>query len=112
MAPACWGLPGSRSDMPAEPAQDRAGASRHEGGMRPVQDGTTRNGAAARAAAADGAAMAGEAHPRWHRVVLKLSGHAFAGGHELGISPDAVRHTAKDVSAAGQEGIQVAAVAR
>src|SRR5260370_18162737 len=110
MAPACWGLLGSRSDRPAEPAQDRAGASRDEGGMGPVEDGTTRNGAAARAAAADGAAMAGEAHPSWHRVVLKLSGQAFAGGEQLGISPDAVVHIAKEVSAAAQEGIQVAAV--
>ena len=81
--------------------------------MRPVQDGTTsRNGAAASGrratAATDGAAVAGEAHPSWHRVVLKLSGQAFAGGEPLGISPDAVVHIAKEVSAAAQEGIQVA----
>src|SRR6516225_10106745 len=77
--------------------------------MRPVQDGTTRrNGATS--AATDGAAVAEEAHPSWHRVVLKLSGQAFAGGEPLGISPDAVVHIAKEVSAAAQEGIQVAAV--
>ena len=90
-------------------------ASQDEGGMRPVQDGTTsRNGAATSGrrstAPADGAAMAGEAHPGWHRVVLKLSGQAFAGGEPLGISPDAVVHIAEEVSAAAQEGIQVAAV--
>jgi uridylate kinase len=77
--------------------------------MRPVQDGTTRrNGATT--AQADGAARAGEVHPSWHRVVLKLSGQAFAGCEPLGISPDAVVHIAKEVSAAAQEGIQVAAV--
>src|SRR5258707_1846639 len=77
--------------------------------MRPVKDGTTRrNGATP--AAADGAAMAGEARPSWHRVVLKLSGEAFDGGAALGTSPDAVVHIAKEVSAAAQEGIQVAAV--
>ena len=77
--------------------------------MRPVQDGTTRrNGATT--APADGAATAGEAHPSWHRVVLKLSGQAFAGCEPLGISPDAVVHIAREVSAAAQEGIQVAAV--
>jgi uridylate kinase len=83
--------------------------------MRPVQDGTTsRNGAAMSGrrstAAADGVAMPEEAHPTWHRVVLKLSGQAFAGGESLGISPDAVVHIAREVSAAAQEGIQVAAV--
>ncbi|HTZ29050.1 MAG TPA: UMP kinase, partial [Streptosporangiaceae bacterium] len=61
-----------------------------------------------RAAAA--ASVPGEAHPSWHRVVLKLSGEAFAGGEPLGISPDAVVHIAKEVSAAAREGIQVAAV--
>jgi len=71
---------------------------------------------AARAAAASemtspsDASVAGEAHPSWHRVVLKLSGQAFAGGEALGISPDAVVHIAKEVSAAAREGIQVAAV--
>jgi uridylate kinase len=76
-----------------------------------VQDGSTsRNGAAARTAAADGAATAEPVHPAWRRVVLKLSGQAFAGGESLGISPDAVVHIAKEVLAAAQEGIQVAAV--
>jgi uridylate kinase len=74
-----------------------------------VQNGiTSRDGATA--ATADGGAVAGEAHLRWHRVVLKLSGQAFAGGEPLGISPDAVVHIAREVSAAAREGIQVAAV--
>jgi len=91
-----------------------------------VQEGTasTSNGAAALAGAAEGraaaaaglAAAAGgvtvpaEAHSSWHRVVLKLSGEAFAGGEPLGISPDAVVHIAKEISAAARDGIQVAAV--
>ena len=66
-------------------------------------------GAVLRAAAGD-ISVPGEAHPPWHRVVLKLSGEAFAGGEPLGISPDAVVHIAKEVSAASREGIQVAAV--
>src|SRR6202167_2875182 len=82
--------------------------------MRPVQEGPTRPAkgtAAASAVAAAGQMSApGEAHPSWYRVVLKLSGEAFAGGEPLGISPDAVIHIAREVSAAAREGIQVAAV--
>jgi uridylate kinase len=57
---------------------------------------------------ADGAAEA--LHPRWHRVVLKLSGEAFAGDEPLGISPDAVANIAAEVVSAVKEGVQVAAV--
>jgi len=42
--------------------------------------------------------------------VLKLSGEAFAGAEPLGISPDAVMHIAREITAAALEGIQVAAV--
>src|SRR5258708_28844330 len=102
-------MAGSSRERPAQPAQAGAGGPPSPRKDAPVQDGTTRrNGATT--AAADGAAMAGEAHPSWHRVVLKLSGEAFAGGDPLGISPDAVVHIAKEVSAAAQEGIQGAAV--
>jgi uridylate kinase len=83
-------------------------------------DGRTVNGTAvpAGAVAVDRAtagetAVAGRAHPAdrgWHRVVLKLSGQAFAGGEPLGISPGAVIHIAQEISAAAGEGIQVAAV--
>ncbi len=77
-----------------------------------VANGTSVDGAGAavREATASGAAEGGQAHPRWHRVVLKLSGEAFAGGEPLGISPDVVVHIAKEISAAAREGIQVAAV--
>src|SRR6266478_3611064 len=48
----------------------------------------------------------------WHRVVLKLSGEAFAGGHgeRLGIDPDVVLHVAREIRDALQLGVQVAAV--
>jgi uridylate kinase len=49
-------------------------------------------------------------HPRWKRVVLKLSGEAFAGTEPLGISPDAVAHIATEVVSAVKEGVEVAAV--
>jgi uridylate kinase len=88
--------------------------------MRLVQDSTTHqddvaadgrgwtDAAAGPAPAAQ--ARAGPARRGWGRVVLKLSGQAFAGGEPLGISPDAVIHIAKEISAAAREGIQVAAV--
>ncbi|MGA3151320.1 MAG: UMP kinase [Streptosporangiaceae bacterium] len=53
---------------------------------------------------------AGDTHGSWRRVVLKLSGEAFAGGETLGIDPDVVIRIAKEITAAASEGIQVAAV--
>jgi uridylate kinase len=55
-------------------------------------------------------AVPAEARPSWRRVVLKLSGEAFAGGEPLGISPDVVIHVAKEITAAAREGFQIAAV--
>src|ERR1035438_2032166 len=52
----------------------------------------------------------GKAHHRWRRVVVKLSGEAFAGDEALGISPDVVFHIAKEIAAAVAEGVEVAAV--
>ena len=49
-------------------------------------------------------------HKRWTRVVVKLSGEAFAGNEPLGISPDAVAHIAAEVVSAVAEGVEVAAV--
>ena len=42
--------------------------------------------------------------------MLKLSGEAFAGGEQLGISPDAVSHIAREITAAARSGIQIAVV--
>jgi len=81
------------------------------------RDGSTANGTAGPAgavavsrAATVGEDVAAQAHPSWHRVVLKLSGQAFAGREPLGISPEAVIHIAQEISAAAAEGAQVAAV--
>jgi uridylate kinase len=49
-------------------------------------------------------------HRSWQRVVLKLSGEAFAGAEPVGIDPDVVIHVAEEIAAAVREGVQVAAV--
>jgi uridylate kinase len=46
----------------------------------------------------------------WKRVLLKLSGEAFAGGEGLGIDPAVVQHIAKAVAEVTREGVQVAVV--
>lgn len=46
----------------------------------------------------------------WHRVVLKLSGEAFAGGDELGIDPKVVSYVADAIADAVGQGIEVAVV--
>ena len=48
--------------------------------------------------------------PLWDRVVLKLSGEAFAGGEPLGIDPGTVAFMSRQIAAAVRSGIQVAAV--
>ncbi len=48
--------------------------------------------------------------PMWRRVVLKLSGEAFAGGAGLGIAPDVVLHFAREIRDASRLGVQVAVV--
>jgi uridylate kinase len=57
-----------------------------------------------------GSPVPAEPRPSWRRVVLKLSGEAFAGGEPLGISPDVVIHVAREIAAATREGFQIAAV--
>ncbi|MDR0341732.1 MAG: UMP kinase [Nocardiopsaceae bacterium] len=52
----------------------------------------------------------GQVHPRWHRVVVKLSGEAFSGPDPLGISPEVVYHIAGEIVSAVKDGTQVAAV--
>jgi len=47
---------------------------------------------------------------RWKRVMLKLSGEAFAGGEKLGIDPLVVAHLADSIAEAVREGVQVAVV--
>ncbi len=97
--------------MPAEDATAAAvrAASAAIGDPAPKNPGAFFVPAAtASVVAAHGAAEA--LHPRWKRVVLKLSGEAFAGNEPLGISPDAVAHIATEVVSAVKEGVEVAAV--
>lgn len=46
----------------------------------------------------------------WRRVVLKLSGEAFAGGEQLGIDAGIVQYIAEAIAQAVGEGMQVAVV--
>lgn len=46
----------------------------------------------------------------YRRVMLKLSGEAFAGGEEMGIDPGVVGHVADSIAEAVREGVQVAVV--
>jgi len=48
--------------------------------------------------------------PVWRRVLLKLSGEAFAGGETLGIDPTTVAFMARQVAAAVHTGVEVAVV--
>jgi uridylate kinase len=47
--------------------------------------------------------------PRYHRVLLKLSGEAFGGG-SIGLDPDVVRGLAQQIAQVVREGVQVAMV--
>jgi uridylate kinase len=46
----------------------------------------------------------------YQRVLLKLSGEAFAGGHGLGVDPPTVREIARQVAEVVRTGVQVAVV--
>jgi uridylate kinase len=46
----------------------------------------------------------------WHRVLLKLSGEAFAGGGGLGVDPDVVSSIADQIADVVRHGTQVAVV--
>jgi uridylate kinase len=48
--------------------------------------------------------------PRWSRVLLKLSGEAFAGGEPLGIDAVTVSTIARQISTVARSGIEVAVV--
>jgi uridylate kinase len=46
----------------------------------------------------------------WNRVLLKLSGEAFAGGGALGVDPDVVQAIARQIAGVVRSGTQVAVV--
>ena len=75
-------------------------------GAAPAGSGQAAGEASDGQAAGDG----GDRRPRWRRVVLKLSGEAFAGGAGLGIAPDVVSHFAREIRDASRLGVQVAVV--
>jgi len=50
------------------------------------------------------------ADPPWHRVILKLSGEAFAGSERLGIDPDFVATVARQIVDAQASGVQIGVV--
>ncbi|HVU74715.1 MAG TPA: UMP kinase [Mycobacteriales bacterium] len=50
------------------------------------------------------------ASPRWGRVLLKLSGEAFAGGEPLGIDATTVKSIAQQVAEVTRTGVEVAIV--
>lgn len=47
---------------------------------------------------------------KWKRVLLKLSGQAFAGPQKLGIDPETVRGIAEDIKSAQEAGVDIAVV--
>lgn len=48
--------------------------------------------------------------PRWQRVLIKLSGEAFAGEQGVGLNPEAIDYLAREVIAVHQLGVQTAVV--
>ena len=80
-------------------ASDRNGAVGHGPGGAPGRRETGEN------ASVQHAPRAG-----WKRVLLKLSGEAFAGREPLGIDPEIVQHVAEAIADAVREGVQVAVV--
>ncbi|GLW04918.1 uridylate kinase [Microtetraspora sp. NBRC 13810] len=56
------------------------------------------------------AALSNSGPLRWKRVMLKLSGEAFAGSEPLGIDPAVVGKLADSIAEAVHEGVQVAVV--
>ncbi|MCX6375691.1 MAG: UMP kinase [Armatimonadetes bacterium] len=48
--------------------------------------------------------------PKWKRVLLKLSGEAFAGGKKFGIDPATVKQLASDIKEVRDCGIEIAVI--
>jgi len=54
--------------------------------------------------------MAVQTKPKYHRVLLKLSGEALLGGRQYGISPEYTRYVAEEIKKIQALGVQVAVV--
>ena len=50
------------------------------------------------------------AEPRWQRVLIKLSGEAFAGGRDFGLDPGTFRFVAGEIADVHSAGVEVAIV--
>ncbi len=50
------------------------------------------------------------ARPRWQRVLIKLSGEAFAGDKGVGLCPESIDYLAREVISVHQAGVQTAVV--
>src|SRR5438105_14404491 len=48
--------------------------------------------------------------PVWPRILLKLSGEAFAGGSEFGFDPATVKMIAREVAGVHNSGVEIAIV--
>lgn len=47
---------------------------------------------------------------RWHRILVKLSGEAFAGEQGVGLNPNAIDYLAREIISAHELGVQLAVV--
>lgn len=52
----------------------------------------------------------GSGHPRWGRILLKLSGEILSGEHRFGLDPETVQSIAEQIGAAKELGVQIAIV--
>ena len=50
------------------------------------------------------------AHPRYKRILLKLSGEALMGDQSSGISPEVIKYVAEEVRSVFDLGIEIAIV--
>ena len=73
-------------------------------------DGTDQDTDAAAAPSYPGSGDSGEERPVWGRVLLKLSGEAFAGGRGFGVHADTVQAIARQIAEVVRSGAQVAVV--
>ena len=61
-------------------------------------------------AASSSSGTTGDEAPAYRRVLLKLSGEAFAGGGEMGVEPRTVQAIARQIAEVVRTGVQVAVV--
>ncbi len=86
--------------------------SSRKGGTMTVTGGVGTAGPASAQAVLEGTAESWPEAPEggFHRVLLKLSGEAFAGGGGLGVDPATVASIAEQIAAVVERGVQVAVV--